>query len=1496
MMSDLAANIGATPPTTERRQYSLDSLAYHLSLSKQYKKLQSLFDNDYWMHMRVTTNNYTYLGFVNDLEIAWASLQEMDEESTAASEITFSHYVRLGLISSSITSRSNVPVNLLVSAASKRFWSIDQVLATISRYPTVAERVIAFTGLLMIDDLEPDERRIIQQQVYETIINSPDEFPVKQLIDLLPHLEQPMSENLMGRIADTISLISEIQTEMRQRLMPPRSHEDRGLYINEVLDLIPHLPPEKLPKIIKMVSDAILSKVKSLIQEKKFKDYTQPSNLGEFWVKYYAYTLLKDTEDLGLYALQLEHLAPYLKDHPAFDEILNQLIEILEIVDDADFYQRVVAAFTSYFRVDGMTRLKPRTFRSNEPQKTGSKDSLRNFFDRLGPDFLHKVVFLEKSHVTNAEDPLRPTRVRLSKQAQHHQERGEYTQITSGVYSIVSDWTRAALSYLDNTSQADAESSQSAAIERRSGDREQVYPENARAEQVSWFFKVGAPVFLMVMASYIRFSDEVLCALIDEYFDDEEMALQFFLLGKITAEAIGVEREAEFQRSARRIKGAMLRSALKYTHLHSGVFANVWSNLPDNLLDEADLSLLLDFVVELPAEPERNLLVDVMYGELARRSGVCPRLQALALFVSHLKGDLLLKALQGVLDISDPTARKNGLDLVAPYLERNEIARALDAISGIPDTLEQSWALSSLVPGLDGHQRNRVEGWALEAALQIASGGQLGSLLVRLMEGKDDKTSTEMLERTLRSLSHMDPNNRMDALESLILNWQGTIPTPAFEAALALPTISSGNRYSWRGHAISYLAEHFPEEMIPEVWTATLELPRRLNIGEGEPMGWHWTLTYPFAAAVYNLAPRLRGELLEQAFEEAKQFYWTAREEIFRRLAPNADTALAGKILDFTLTMAEKYATHRLSAQQLFEQEGAFVPGSPELFHAMREVGCAEIIAALAPKLSRTHLEKAAGKVASFSNVGPRSWLPARLAPYVPDTVLRRMLSIATVAALEFIVDDPTRFDLFIELVPHIKRLLEAEVRQIRDLVSPYFPEEDKLILSPEERNLLASEDRRAYEQLMEKYIPVQMKRLEFASEQEQREILEEAALSPFFGSQLDEISLQVLLRSPLAKRLEAFPNLVQQLSSQQVTSVVTHTLEELLQVEARDEDFTEKLCLVIPYLPKELYPRVLAVALGMSDTGTLTVDDLERETCDAVLREGENRLTSEFNPEPFSPTHARLGSKLLEDRFLESFQKIESNRSRLLKILIPFLDIHSLELVVEAVLQFHEIERVHSIWALMPHVKGKLKSRVYDDALTTTPPFGLIWILWTTLDDLDEIQRQRAIPIAISAAKSLESKMHVAVALLLLFGLTEDLPERSKMLRLALEAITSIEDESSALKLLAIFVQMANSSPDLMQDVLAFIFRFKDSDNQMKGLILFARDNPQWREQAAKYFRDIHFALVNHLHRLLYSERSTFLTGIANLSQIYQLFVANTSSYPIAITINEICEQWKWL
>src|SRR3989454_3574432 len=41
------------------------------------------------MHMRVTTKNYTYTGFVNGLEIAWANLQKMD---TAASEITFFHY------------------------------------------------------------------------------------------------------------------------------------------------------------------------------------------------------------------------------------------------------------------------------------------------------------------------------------------------------------------------------------------------------------------------------------------------------------------------------------------------------------------------------------------------------------------------------------------------------------------------------------------------------------------------------------------------------------------------------------------------------------------------------------------------------------------------------------------------------------------------------------------------------------------------------------------------------------------------------------------------------------------------------------------------------------------------------------------------------------------------------------------------------------------------------------------------------------------------------------------------------------------------------------------------------------------------------------------------------------------------------------------------------------------------------------------------------------
>src|SRR5262249_11575280 len=98
--------------TLERRSYVLETLVHHTASGGQYERLRSLFANDAWMQARVTGSRYVYSGFINDLNVAWAALGALENTAVDRFSTVLVDYVRLAVISSSITSLSHLPINL----------------------------------------------------------------------------------------------------------------------------------------------------------------------------------------------------------------------------------------------------------------------------------------------------------------------------------------------------------------------------------------------------------------------------------------------------------------------------------------------------------------------------------------------------------------------------------------------------------------------------------------------------------------------------------------------------------------------------------------------------------------------------------------------------------------------------------------------------------------------------------------------------------------------------------------------------------------------------------------------------------------------------------------------------------------------------------------------------------------------------------------------------------------------------------------------------------------------------------------------------------------------------------------------------------------------------------------------------------------------------------------------------------------------------------------
>lgn len=141
--------------------YLYDHLAYHLDGADEAEELRLLFTDQEWLRVRFAQRGYTYDGYIDDLNIAWArSDTEARRQIEAPCEPTaFADCVRYALIRTSINSIAGTYIPELVApAVAAGFWTTERALSIVAKDPDPSRRSRMYGALLRTGQLNETQR------------------------------------------------------------------------------------------------------------------------------------------------------------------------------------------------------------------------------------------------------------------------------------------------------------------------------------------------------------------------------------------------------------------------------------------------------------------------------------------------------------------------------------------------------------------------------------------------------------------------------------------------------------------------------------------------------------------------------------------------------------------------------------------------------------------------------------------------------------------------------------------------------------------------------------------------------------------------------------------------------------------------------------------------------------------------------------------------------------------------------------------------------------------------------------------------------------------------------------------------------------------------------------------------------------------------------------------------------------------------------------------
>ncbi|MBN2390992.1 MAG: CHAT domain-containing protein [Anaerolineae bacterium] len=130
--------------------YLYAHLAYHLYATSDYGALKALFDDDHWLHARVSADDYIYDGYLADLSLAW---QWAQAATTSAKEVGFplviADCVHYALIHTTVNSlASNYEPALVARAIETSLWPPERGLSIARRVVGAEKQAWMIVALL----------------------------------------------------------------------------------------------------------------------------------------------------------------------------------------------------------------------------------------------------------------------------------------------------------------------------------------------------------------------------------------------------------------------------------------------------------------------------------------------------------------------------------------------------------------------------------------------------------------------------------------------------------------------------------------------------------------------------------------------------------------------------------------------------------------------------------------------------------------------------------------------------------------------------------------------------------------------------------------------------------------------------------------------------------------------------------------------------------------------------------------------------------------------------------------------------------------------------------------------------------------------------------------------------------------------------------------------------------------------------------------------------
>lgn len=1436
--------------TGELRSYGLETFAWHLYAAGRSNRLLALFENDKWIGMRRAGGDAAMRGLRSDIDLAWQVLQETDweagEETAAGLGRRFVNEIRIAAVRSTLGTLSTVPVEFVLRAVETGLWPVDYVLTMTADRPA-AQQIEVCVGLLELSGLDGQERRKLQRASRDLVIRSGEELSAWTLITLCRQMDPGADAEIVRARLQLLAETANVEVGTGRRTVGWDPVPGR-IEAEEVIGILSALPPGQRGPLLAKASNAVLTALYPDADRPGPEDGPATADappLGGYGKNVLRSLAAHVSDDLSMAEWLVRNLASYLDEHPDLPRFGADLAELLDTKPAPGLARAAIEVAADRFDPGTLARLTAQA----QPADVGHEPSDTAELGRL-------MAAIIRAEHQKRRRPQQPWQAASELQAEDPDPD-----------SIMGRITEIALK---------------AANVPHPGPGPNDFPAPAGIDGT--VHRIA--LFAVLPALTQEMPADRLRSLVRAAYVPRLAAAQYDAVDGI----YGIEPDVSPEGSSARrvVRGELLCAALRHAVDRAQPLAGAWRAIPPARIPWADLTPVLAYLRTLPPETTRHQLNATIFTEHYDQLNPPLLLQALDLVAPYLPGPDCEQLLTELRERANPQLWLDALVVLAPRLDIDALADALSARPLFADALQQSWALGALTAD-DLSLHRQVSGWRLTAITNITSGTRMGEELAE-WASSGGHTSWQS-DLVYQALAAAPPNRQLDALVALGSHLEQELDYRTARLVLDLPAVDDTGRYSWRALGIQALASRLPTAIIPGAWTAAGELPTRMRIGHSEAFGWDWTWEFARAAAMHALIPCLPEVMLRTATRDAQELSWAPRRAVLTALAERADTDLAGIILDSVLDCAMRYSAMPDSGPPS-SIEGVEVFEPLAMFKARREVDTAELIAVLASKLDHAHLTQAVRHLATFTNEGPRAWLPGRLLPYLDSALRAEVLPRAVTCAMGFVMEDPTRFDLLTSLLPDLRNMLDDQVAPIRDLVHRYFPGRHDLLLASAERETMTPEDRAAYEGFLVTYTPDEA--LHSTEPADPYAFLESMVSNPLLNASIERVLAESLLNVPLPLRTEAMPKIAAFLPEGLLRQFAGETVTEIFQSGDSIDKSIEMLTELLPFVSPELNERILQLARAMPAPDPQDLEAVGQTVYHTIAREFLGMVPASRSAEPMSPGMQARDQTLSAGTLIREIKNLAGPRSWLLQGLAR----KSPEIRSQAydeLLACSDAELVHAIPALMPVEDPELRSQLVARAARLQAGFARAWVLWQLADELtpDEIEAVEA--PAQQAARAVTDSLSRAVAWLTVANLRTGVA-RTPYFREALSAMATTEDADHLVQALSGMVTVANDDPAVLEPALVMVLDLTPGQHRARGIALVADPYPDLGLLPDGLAARLNEACCQELRRAATENRAQFLTTLANLPRQYLRRMPDHYRLDAARAVQEVCTTYHWI